>query len=100
MAARRNALEGVAPGALAYRPAEVSRAKRDRSWDRAQRADPDVCQIALRGVPRRLNRRMNEIATESGQTVSQVAVQLLEFALAAYEARVRIQCGDQGIEAE
>jgi hypothetical protein len=97
---RRSPLQGVTPASLAYRPKSASRARRDRSWDRAQRADPDTCQISLRGVPRRVNRRMKEIAAAEGITVSQVAVQLLEFALAAYDARLRIRSESQGAEAE
>ena len=81
---RRDALKGLKPGVLAYRPAAVSRAKRDRSWDRAQRANPETCQISLRGVPRVVNERLNEIAAATGWTVSRVAVRLLESGLKAY----------------
>ena len=85
MMGRRNPLAETKPDALLYRPAKNSKAKRNREWDRAQRADPETCQISLRGVPRSLNRRLNEIAQEKGVTVSHVAVQLLEWAFEAYD---------------
>ena len=84
----RNPLTGVKPDALLYRPASVSRAKRNREWDRAQRAAVETCQISLRGVPRSLNARLNVIADQLGITVSLVAVQLMENALKAYDENV------------
>lgn len=71
---------------LAYRPDAVSTAKRDRSWERRQRADAETTQVAYRGIPRDLNASMKEIAAAHGMNVSQVARLFLEYALDEYEA--------------
>lgn len=82
---RRNALDGVSPAALAYRPAAVSRAKRSREWDRRQRSSEDTCQVCYRGIPRELSRRIGFIAEQVGITVSEVARILLEAGMESYE---------------
>ena len=84
---RRDPLAGGVPADLLYRPGAVSRAKRNRQWDRAQRADGETCQVSYRGIPRGVNARLVEIAERSGTSTSQVARIMLERGLAAYDAR-------------
>jgi hypothetical protein len=83
---RRKALDNTNVDALAYRPDMASKAKRDRGWERQQRADPETTQVAYRGIPRRLNARMKEIAAEHEITVSCVARLFLEYACDDYDA--------------
>ena len=83
---RRDALDWLTPGVLAYRPEAVSRAKRNRSWDRAQRANPETCQVCYRGIPRELSKRINFVADQLGVSVSEVARILLEQGLEGYES--------------
>ena len=87
-AKRRNPLEKAKEqvDALAYRPDAASKAKRDRSWERRQRADTETTQVAYRGISRAVNARMKEIAKDHGLTVSQVAGLFLAHALDGYES--------------
>ena len=77
--------ERIAGLSLAYRPTTHSKAKRDRGWERRQRADPDVCQVSYRGIPRDLNGAMVEVAQRHGITVSEVARIFLEYAWEDYD---------------
>ena len=78
-------LAGKIPS-LARKPEAARRTKRDRSWEQAQRDDPETQQVALRGIPRDTWARMKEIAGELGITASELARLFLESALEDYES--------------
>jgi hypothetical protein len=62
------------------------RGKRRRTWEREQRADPELTQVTYRGIPRELNAQLKALARAERVTVSEVARFFLEYALAQYHA--------------
>lgn len=64
----------------------AGRGKRDRTWEKEQRAAPDVCQVSYRGMPRRVKDKIKSIAKVEQVTADQVARRLLEYALEQYDA--------------
>ena len=77
--------EQIAGLGLAYRPTSHSKARRDRGWEQRQRADPELCQVSYRGIPRWLNGALNEVAQRHRITVSEVARIFLEYAWEDYD---------------
>lgn len=84
-APRRSPLDKAAKQApaLAYRKPD---GKRDRDWERRQRAKGKVTQVSYREISRDLNEQMKEVGAAHGLTVSEVAAAFLAYAMDAYEA--------------
>ena len=68
------------PEVLQHRP---STAKRNRSWEKKQRARKNV--VTYRGVPRHLQDEIRTIADKHRVPIGEVARAFLEFALHAYQ---------------
>ena len=66
-------------------PPPPSKAKRNREWERAQRAGEFV-QITYRRIPRAVRDQITETAKAQRVTTDEVARAFLEYALRAYQA--------------
>lgn len=75
------AVQADEPVSLASRPSE---AKRDRSWERAQRKAGLV--VTYRGIPPDVQEQVKKIADDLGVPVGEVVRRFLEFGLESYRA--------------
>lgn len=87
---KRDALGNIGETLDTLRDAQRKK-KRDRTWEREQRTDTELCQVAYRGIPRSVRDRIKGIAQTHQVTADKIARLLLEYALEQYSAgRVEI----------